>query len=73
MEDCVIIWRLMIFEDEIGHPIVSVVVEDQYSLWDWGVQDKHSPHGTYPKRTQVGYVLRETMMMVSINHWSRQH
>jgi len=32
MEDCVIIWHPMLFEDEIGHPIVRVVVEDKYSL-----------------------------------------
>jgi len=32
MEDCVIIWRPILFEDEIGHPTVRVVVEDRYSL-----------------------------------------
>jgi len=32
MEDWVIIWHPMLFEDEIGHPIERVAMEDQYSF-----------------------------------------
>ena len=49
MEDCVIIWHMTLFEDDIGHTIVRLVVEDRYYLWDSGVEKKNSPYGEYPE------------------------
>jgi len=48
MEDWVIIWHSILFEDEIGHPMKSS--RGRLIFFEgWGVQDKNSPHGTHPE------------------------
>ena len=49
MEDCVIIWHPMLFEDELGHPTVKSSHGEPTFFEDQGVQDKNSSHGAYPE------------------------